>query len=470
MLPGWVLQQLAPFPDGQPAGGLDINDSGVVLGQHQINYSCGVDEPAACFEPAVWVNGLPSSLPSLNGAVNSSVYAINNAGLAVGWTGVMPSGATSAVSVITAWTPTTAIQLLPAATATGGAFGLNNLGQIVGGLNSGHAFVTTISGAFQDLGVFGGTSAQATAINDSGVIVGLSSTSSSTGVTSRVFVRYPDGSVHFIGLPPGFTSAVNWGVKLNNAGQVLFRATSAGSAPAAFVWRSGTTTPITVPGCMPGIEVMDINSYGQVVGNCTLANGYLAAFIWQDGVSRLLPTPSGSTSRTAHAINNQGDVVGTVTLTPLGVASQVIWHPLTPPSVHLVYVTPGYWLVNGREWNTTCAAYSTTATRCTATIKATQVKKTTTGYIAVTDWVFNNLTYTDQAGPAWATNPLAVTGTFTSGGRLWSTSCSPNTTSGSRTCRTYIWATVYGRTALPTGSYAYWQRNQWVFNNMVVLS
>ncbi|HEY5186975.1 MAG TPA: hypothetical protein VIM19_19220, partial [Actinomycetes bacterium] len=77
---------------------------------------------------------------------------------------------------------------------------------------------------------------------------------------------------------------------------------------------------------------------------------------------------------------------------------------------------------------------------------------------------------TDTASTAWATNPLAVTGTFTSAGHLWSTTCTPNVTDGPRTCRPYIWATVYGRTALTTGGYTFWSRNQWVFNNMVVLS
>ena len=97
-----------------------------------------------------------------------------------------------------------------------------------------------------------------------------------------------------------------------------------------------------------------------------------------------------------------------------------------------------------------------------ASIRATVVKRTATGFVAVTGWAFNNLTYLGVAGPAWAINPLARTGTYTSAGRLWSTTCTPNVTAGPRTCRTFVWATVYGRTAVPAGGYTSWQRNQWM--------
>ena len=61
-----------------------------------------------------------------------------------------------------------------------------------------------------------------------------------------------------------------------------------------------------------------------------------------------------------------------------------------------------------------------------ASIRATVVKRTATGFVAVTGWAFNNLTYLGVAGPAWAINPLARTGTYASAGRLWSTTCTPD--------------------------------------------
>lgn len=102
-----------------------------------------------------------------------------------------------------------------------------------------------------------------------------------------------------------------------------------------------------------------------------------------------------------------------------------------------VYTTPGRHVVDGREWNTTCAPYDERITRCRAEIKSGG------------KWVFNNLTYLATDRIDWYDNPLARPGKFSSSGRDWITSCNDDWT-GKNACRTFI----------KTGS-------KWVFNNLV---
>ena len=51
----------------------------------------------------------------------------------------------------------------------------------------------------------------------------------------------------------------------------------------------------------------------------------------------------------------------------------------------------------------------------------------------------------------------------------WRTTCSPNVTVGSRTCRTEIWASLVSRTRLSNGSYRYFTYQGWTFVSMSYL-
>src|SRR5690606_1344994 len=74
-----------------------------------------------------------------------------------------------------------------------------------------------------------------------------------------------------------------------------------------------------------------------------------------------------------------------------------------------VYTTPGRHSVNGREWLTTCGAYSSVIDRCRTEILASTVVKSGSSYRHVQAWVFNNLTYLPAPRAAWRGNPLAET-------------------------------------------------------------
>ncbi len=134
-----------------------------------------------------------------------------------------------------------------------------------------------------------------------------------------------------------------------------------------------------------------------------------------------------------------------------------------------VYTTPGYHTVNGRQWRTTCAPYSSVITRCTTDILASTVVGSPGSYRVARGWAFNNLTYLPAPRAAWAGNPLATTGTFTSGGRQWRTECDTAAT-GRGACRSYILATVVSAVPASGGGYRFTSQRTWTFNNMVRFS
>ncbi|GAA4891111.1 hypothetical protein GCM10025789_04760 [Tessaracoccus lubricantis] len=131
------------------------------------------------------------------------------------------------------------------------------------------------------------------------------------------------------------------------------------------------------------------------------------------------------------------------------------------------YTEPGKHRLNGRDWMTTCEAYSQTE-RCRTEIWATVVKVEDGQFVRESGWAFNNLTYLPfMTREAWKGNPLGQAGTFTSGGRQWKTECDTAAT-GRGACRSYTMTTVYAATAKPEGGYAFSQSNQWVFNSIVM--
>lgn len=137
-----------------------------------------------------------------------------------------------------------------------------------------------------------------------------------------------------------------------------------------------------------------------------------------------------------------------------------------------VYTTPGVHNVNGREWRTTCEAYSQTK-RCRTEIKATQVSEVKGRFVAKTDWVFNNLTYLPAARALWKGNPLGGNGVVgekvawtAPDGRTWSTECDTSTT-GSNGCRSYTVSKVI-EAFQSNGTWSYRWVTKSVFNNIVM--
>jgi len=181
--------------------------------------------------------------------------------------------------------------------------------------------------------------------------------------------------------------------------------------------------------------------------------------IWPRVTSAGQPVGAGTytlvlTSSTARIWTSQAIITGAAVIPPGD----------PRPALATVYTTPGSTISAGREWRTTCAAYSSTSRRCVTSIYASWIARTSTGYRKVIGWKQNNLSYMDQGNVAWVGNPITKPGAWTSNGRSWRTTCSPSRSTGPRQCRTEIWSSLLSHSGARVVSYA-----GWVVNNVTWL-
>lgn len=205
------------------------------------------------------------------------------------------------------------------------------------------------------------------------------------------------------------------------------------------VSRQGTTTPI-------------YTATGSSVGNRLSA-------IWPRTTTDGLPVGAG-TYQLALTSSTATIWTGGVTIT-----GDAVIPPGDPtPVLATVYTTPGSTISAGREWRTTCGAYSSTSRRCFTSIYASWIERTSSGYRTVVGWKLNNLSYMDQGNAAWVGNPLAAPGEWESGGYRWRTTCTPSLAEGPRQCRVYIWSSGLEYSA---GRVVHVQN--WVINSVIWL-
>ena len=238
------------------------------------------------------------------------------------------------------WTPaggTVPIPPLPGGeNAPSNARAVNNLGQVVGrsGVAGGsHAFLWTSSGGTIDLGVIGSSvsiapSAVGNGINNTGTVVGSSSTTTSNG---HAFRWTAGGGMEDLGTLGGPTSIAN---DVNDAGMVVGSSATAGGAVHAFVWTAaGGMVDIGTPG-LGGTDSMAfrINSAGVVVGQARFTDGNFHAFRWTSAGGMVdlgtlgVPTFGGPVSA-ALGINDSGQIVGTTTINGVVGLHAFSWTP-----------------------------------------------------------------------------------------------------------------------------------------------
>ncbi len=160
------------------------------------------------------------------------------------------------------------------------------------------------NGEMKNLGTLGtGLYSYAYGINDDGTVVGHSHTNAS-GTESQAFT-YKNGSMTGIGTLGGQSSGA---FGINESGVIVGSSTTADSETHGFIYQNGVMTSL---GSLDGTgfsEARAINENNQVVGNSLTENGHYHAFLYENGAMTDLGSIEGDSF--AYDINAKGEIVG----------------------------------------------------------------------------------------------------------------------------------------------------------------
>lgn len=255
--------------------------------------------------PAMAQSGyVVEDLGVLKGDTSSVAQGINEQGDVVGWS-MGPAGTRG--FVFTAKGGMTALPGLPGRDRTV-ARDINDAGDIVGSANAGGVdlgrAVLWSLGSAQDLGTLGtGAYSEAWGINNLGQIVGYSYVN---GGSYHGFIYSP--STGMVDLTP--SSDTGFARDINEAGQVTGYKTAVGGYH-AFRWENGQFLDL---GVLPGFAHSfgwAINDSGQVAGSSSSASGNSERFIRFTDQGGLQNLGGAGEHNVAQGINAEGTVVGT---------------------------------------------------------------------------------------------------------------------------------------------------------------
>jgi probable HAF family extracellular repeat protein len=187
------------------------------------------------------------------------------------------------------------------------ATALNDSGQVVGwgarAAGQPHAFSWTSAGGMVDLGTLGGATSFAAAVNSHGVVVGYADTAN--GAT-HAFSWTSAGGMVDLGALGGTSSAAT---AINNDGVIVGHADVASGSFHAFRWTPGDPA-MTDLGTLGGdySAASDVNDTGQVVGYAADGSGLLHAASWPARGAIVNVEPARYSA--AVAVNSAGQVVG----------------------------------------------------------------------------------------------------------------------------------------------------------------
>src|ERR1700757_3698378 len=252
-------------------------------------YAPNCFDPKTCFvEHAFrWHGGVLTDLGTLPNGVNSFGYAINSKGLVVGWS---QNGRTDPLTGVPEYVP-----------------------------------VAWSGNKIVEIGTFGGSFGQASAVNDEGFVVGAAENATPDPFELAAFFAI-DGTteLHAFGWS-GDTGMFDLGtlggpgavpLSVNHQGQVAGASfTTATPGPSGmppldpFLWQQRTMIDLGTLGGTVGVAAK-VTNQGQVVGDSDLeGDATQHGFSWKNGVLTDLGTLGGNFS-TAKWVNDAGEVVG----------------------------------------------------------------------------------------------------------------------------------------------------------------
>jgi probable HAF family extracellular repeat protein len=320
---------------GSQSNALDINDNRQVVGQANMEG----DEHAHGY---IWQNGVITDLGSLGASYDSTAWAINNNGQAVGWS--QRAGGNSAMM----WhngNATNINDLMGASNSL--AWAINDNGAIVGQGNLAPGFAKGFVYEPGKGGIAAGTlpgymGGSNRGINNSGTIVG---DSFFFGDPSRAHRATPGGKGGYTSDPLGYDGySFSIASAINNSGVTVgWSDTGKGGGWNAAIFTGDGKDPVISLGSLPDFatsEANAINDGGLIVGIAydymldPLANPHAFAY-FNDAMHDLndyLPANSGfSVLLNATGVNNLGDIVG-VGLTDEGYLAGFVLTGVPAPS------------------------------------------------------------------------------------------------------------------------------------------